>query len=156
MTPDWTPEQLDEYGKSRGRALAWARKAKLGEFKKDPNENLDLPIPMKLYTIFSLFLVAFAFGRSTPKLLAQFDVSTAPMELLQGPTTAIALASLGSCVVCGIVLAPSKNRSQFVWAVKGLMAGPIAISQLRGLEDLITREEDELRDIIRKQQEDQQ
>lgn len=156
LTPDWTAEKLDEYGKSRGRALAWARKAKLGEFMKDPNETLDLPIPFKLYSIFSFFLIAFAFGRATPNLLSQVDMPTTTMELLQGPAVALILASASSMFFCGGILAPSKNRSKFVWSIKGLMAGPVAISQLRGLDDLITREESEsngLQEIIKRRQE---
>ena len=69
MTPDWTPEKLDEFGKSRGRALAWARRAKMGEFVGDPYETLDLPMEFRVYAIVSSFLVAFAFGRATPNLL---------------------------------------------------------------------------------------
>lgn len=134
---------LDEYGKSRGRALAWARAAKLGAFVKDPEETLDLPLPYRAYAIFSAFLVAFAFGRATPNLLSQLDMSTGIMELLQAPALAIIVASLGSCIVSGVVLAPSKNRNAFVWGVKGLAAGPVAVAQLKGLEDLITLEEKE-------------
>ena len=137
---------LDKYGKSRGRALAWARRAKLGEFVKDSEEALDLPLVYRAYATFSAFLVAFAFGRATPNLLSQFDMSTGTMELVQAPALAILVASLGSSIVSGVVLAPSKNRNSFVWGVKGLLAGPVAISQLRGLDDLITREEKEARE----------
>ena len=143
MTPDWTPERLDEYGKSRGRALAWARRAKQGEFVGDPFESLDFPLSFRFYSIFSAFLIAFAFGRSTPNLLSQLDVSPGAADLLQAPALAILLASVGSAVVSGAVLAPSKNRGKLIWAVKGLLAGPAALLQLRGLEVLITREEEE-------------
>jgi len=63
--------------------------------------------------------------------------------LLQAPALAILLASLGSAVVNGAVLAPSKNRGKIIWTVKGLMAGPLALLQLRELGDLITRQEEE-------------
>ncbi|CAB9496411.1 expressed unknown protein [Seminavis robusta] len=143
QTPDWTPEKLDEYGKSRGRALAWARRAKLGEFVQDPMESIDLPLVFRVYAIGAAFFVAFAFGRATPNLLAQLDMSTDIMGLLQVPALAIVVASLGSAIVNGVVLAPSKNRNTLVWAVKGFLAGPVAVSQLRGLEDLVTLEEEE-------------
>jgi len=45
--------------------------------------------------------------------------------------------------VNGAVLAPSKNRGKIIWTVKGLMAGPLALLQLRELGDLITRQEEE-------------
>ena len=145
MTPNWTPERLDEYGKARGRALEWARRAKLGEFVRDPYETMDLPLSFQVYSVATAFLVALAFGRSTPTLLAQLDgaVPAGATDILQAPALALLVASLGSAVVSGVVLAPSKNRSTFVWAVKGLLAGPVAVLQLRGLEVLITREEEE-------------
>lgn len=145
MTPNWTPERLDEYGKARGRALEWARRAKLGEFVRDPFETMDLPLSFQLYSVFSAFLVAFAFGRSTPTLLSQLDgdLPAGATDILQAPALAILVASLGSAALSGAVLAPSKNRSTFVWVVKGLLAGPVAVLQLRGLEVLITREEGE-------------
>ena len=143
MTPTWTAARLDEYGKSRGRAEAWARRAKMGEFVGDPFETLNLPLSFQIYSIFSAFLVAFAFGRSTPNLLMQLDVPPGSADILQGPALAILVASLGSAVISGAVLAPSKNRGVFIWSMKGLLAGPAAVLQLRGLEDLITRAEEE-------------
>jgi len=143
MTPDWTPEKLDEAAKARGRSLSWARRAKLGEFIGDPYERFDLPLSFQLYSIGAALLVAFAFGRSTPQLLDMLDVAPKSAELLQAPALAILLASLGSAVVNGAVLAPSKNRGKIIWTVKGLMAGPLALLQLRELGDLITRQEEE-------------
>ena len=119
MTPDWTPEKLDEFGKSRGRALAWARRAKMGEFVGDPYETLDLPMEFRVYAIVSSFLVAFAFGRATPNLLSQLDIQPSVVEFLQVPALAVFLTSLGSSIVAGVILAPSKNRNKLVWIVKG-------------------------------------
>lgn len=154
LTPDWTPEKLDEYGKSQGRALAWARRAKMGEFVKDPLETLDLPLLFKAYAILTAFFVAFAFGRATPNLLVELNMSSSTEMLgqLQAPAFAMIVGSLGSAVVNGVVLAPSKNRSKVVWAVKGLLAGPIAVAQLRALEDLITRGQEEEQTQRQKQQ----
>lgn len=145
QTPLWTAEKLDEYGAAQGRAEAWARKAKMGEFVKDPEETLDLPLAYRAYAVFAAFFVAFSFGRSTPTLLSQFDMSAGIQELLQAPALAVLVASLGSGIVSGAVLAPSKNRSSFVWGVKGLLAGPLAVANLRVLDDLVTREETEIR-----------
>jgi hypothetical protein len=157
LTPDWTAEKLDEYGKSRGRALAWARRARLGEFVEDPFETLDLPFPFKVYAVMSAFLVALAFGRATPNLLVQLDMSTGSLEILQVPALAVLVASVGSAVVNGVVLAPSRNRSNWVWVFKGLLAGPLAAAQLRGLEMLVTREEEEdTQQSIRNQQRENQ
>ena len=123
----------------------------MGEFVGDPFETLDLPLSHRVYAIFSAYLVALAFGRATPTLLAQLDMSTSTVELLQVPALAILVASIGSSIAAGVVLAPSKNRNKLIWFVKGLLAGPVAVMQLRNLEVLITREEEALQDMIRKQ-----
>lgn len=143
MTPEWTPEMIDEVAKKRGEAEAWARRAKMGEFIGDPFETLDLQLPLRLYSIFATSLVAFAFGRATPTLFQQLNIDTTSIELLQAPASAILIASLGSSIVCGIVFAPPKNRNSFVWFVKGLMGGPLAVTQIRSLEALITQGEAE-------------
>jgi hypothetical protein len=157
LTPDWTAEKLDEYGKSRGRALAWARRARMGEFVEDPLETLDLPFSFKAYAVLSAFFVALAFGKATPNLLAQLDMATDSLEILQLPALAIVVASLGSAAFNGVVLAPSKNRRNWVWVVKGLLAGPLSVSQLRGVDTLLTRkEEEDIQESIRNQQQESQ
>jgi hypothetical protein len=153
MTPDWTPERLDEYAKMQGRTQAWARRARMGEFVTDPNETLDMPLAARVYSILTAFWIAFAFGRATPSFLINVvggdngfhsvDDVTRVTATLQIPGLAFALASVGSGVVCAAVLAPERNRSVLVWALKGCLGGPLSIVQLRELGTLITREQDE-------------
>lgn len=144
MTPDWTPEMLDEEGRKRGKAIAWARKAKAGEFVKDPFENVAIEGSLRFYCVLSALLVAFAFGASTPTALSMIGIEDgAPiLGILQAPALAIVVAALGSSIVSAVVLAPQKNRSKFTWAVKGLLGGPVAILELRELDGLTIRGEE--------------
>ncbi|KAG7342013.1 hypothetical protein IV203_007105 [Nitzschia inconspicua] len=152
QTPDWTPERLDEYAKMQGRAQSWARRAKLGEFVKDPFESLDSPIEFRLYAVLTAWFVAFSFGRATPAFLRDVVGSWSDPDIhsltdtLQVPALALALASMGSSIICGALLAPEKNRSVLVWAVKGFFGGPLAVRQLRELDELITLEDQQKKD----------
>jgi hypothetical protein len=144
QTPDWTVETLDEYTKAQGQALSWAKRAKLGEFLNDPDEVMDLDLGLRLYCIAVAFEFCFAFGKSTPSFLHDMvglttEASRQLTGVLQAPGFALAVASIGSSVACGFFLAPERNRDSFVWAVKGLMGGPLAVRRLQGLEALITR-----------------
>jgi hypothetical protein len=142
MTPDWTPEMLDEEGRRAGRAQAWARAARAGEFKKDPYESLNIEGSLQVYSILTTLLATFAFGKSTSQCLDLLKIADSSIvESLHGPALALILISVGSSIVCSVVLAPGKNRSSFVWGVKGFAGGPIAILQLKGLETLKTRGE---------------
>jgi hypothetical protein len=145
QTPDWTVEKLDEYTKQQGKAISWAKRAKEGEFVKDPNEVLDLSFSTSLYCITTWFLVAFAFGRSTPAFLdlVGLESYSGIPEGLQGPGLVLALASVGSAIVNSVILAPQQNRDGFIWSVKGLCGGPLATLELRDLKPLITRGESE-------------
>ena len=122
----------------------------MGEFMKDPNEDLtEMPLLFRVYCSLVAFEVAFAFGRSTPSFLSKFlnIVSSTDQEGLlnvaQSLGLALSIAAIGGSVVCGILLAPERNRSSFVWTVKGLIGGPLAVRQLRELDALITRGESE-------------
>lgn len=147
MTPDWTPEKIDAYTKAQGRAIDWARRAKMGEFVNDPLEVLDLNAMMRLYLVFMVVEVSLAFGQSTPAFFEMVGITdpSAILTVLQAPALALTAASVASCVVCGVVLAPPLNRSAFIWAVKGFLGGPLAVLELRGAEALITREETDRR-----------
>ena len=127
-----------------GRAAAWAERAKRGEFVSDPFETLDLELPQRVYSITSALLIATAFGKSTPTFLTdivgvQSNVSQM-LEALQAPAVGLILASVGSAAVC-LLQAREKNRSAPIWALKGVLGGPLTVRQLRGLQDLITRGE---------------
>ena len=144
QTPNWTPEMLDEEGRKRGKALAWARKAKAGEFVKDPYETLVVDGSIRLYSIFAATLIAFAFGRATPVLFEMLnaqEIASVVQQVAQVPAVVVILAAVGSSVVNSVKLAPEKNRSQFVWGFKGLVGGPVAITELRSLDTLQTRGE---------------
>lgn len=142
QTPEWTVETLDEYTKQQGNAISWAKRARQGEFVKDPSEILDLTLPMAFYCVMTWMVVAFAFGRSTPAFLTMAGMTDTGIEhVLQLPGLALALASLGSGVVSATVLAPQLNRDSFVWGIKGVCGGPLAVLELRALEPLITRRE---------------
>jgi len=65
------------------------------------------------------------------------------LSVLQVPAAALVFASLGSGIANGVVFAPSKKRSSFVWGLKGLMGGPMAVQQLQGLDELKTFGESE-------------
>ena len=133
---------MDEYTKQQGKAVSWAKRAKLGEFVKDPNELLVLSLPMSLYCVMTWFIVAFAFGRSTPAFLTMIGSEGSSLNgVFQAPGLALAVASLGSSIFNAAILAPQQNRDVFTWAVKGFCGGPLAVLELRGLEPLITQGE---------------
>lgn len=97
-----------------------------------------------MYSIFVFLLTAFAYGRATPslfQLLHQDDIARGVQELAQVPALVAVLSAVGSCVANSFFLAPQKNRSGFVWGVKGLVGGPVAIAELRSLDALQTRGE---------------
>lgn len=142
QTPDWTPELLDQEGIKRGKAIAWARKARAGEFVNDPYETMTIDGTIRVYSIFVAALVAFAFGHATPSFLYMINADESGIqELVQVPALIALLAAVGSTVVNTVVMAPKKKRSRFVWGVKGLFGGPVAMAQLRTLNTLQTREE---------------
>lgn len=149
QTPDWTPEKLDEFAVQQGKAQAWARRSRLGEFVKDPSETNDLSWEVRLYAISTAFFVAFAYGRATPIFFTEVvkigTVNSAESltDVLKIPGLALALASVGSCILCAAFLAPERNRSVISWGYKGLLGGPITILQLKELGKLITLEEEE-------------
>jgi hypothetical protein len=150
QTPDWTPEMLDEEGKRAGRAASWAKKAREGEFQTDPAEVLSIEGSLQLYSVVTTLITAFAFGKSSNVFLEEIlhfnksDIGPL-LEFLKLPALVFVLTSVGACVVCGALIAPTKNRNSFVWGIKGFAGGPLAILQLKSLDALITRGEAEER-----------
>ena len=134
---------LDEAGKKAGEAQAWAKRARMGELKKDPFETLSVEGELRVYSIVVAVTVALGYGHATPRALEMIGGSGNMFELLQIPALALIVAGLGSAVANGVILAPPKRRSSFVWGVKGLMGGPLAVLQLRELDDLKTVGESE-------------
>jgi len=148
-TPDWTPERIDEYTQAQGRAIDWARRAKMGDFLQDPLELLDLNVAMRIYLAFTVLELSLTFGRSTPAFLGMIgftpddSIASTLFTVLQAQGLALTAANLGSCVLCGAILAPPLNRNSVVWAVKGFLGGPLAVLELRNAQTLITRGESE-------------
>lgn len=147
QTPDWTVERIDEYTKRQGKAVDWARRARLGEFVKDPLEVLDLDAVKRLYMVFTVAEMALAFGKSTPRFFEMVGISeySGFLTALQVPGLALLLVNIGASVFCGAFEAPPKNRSGTVWAIKGFLGGPLALLELRDAKVLITRGETEQR-----------
>ena len=144
QTPIWTPEKLDEAGKKAGEAQAWARKARMGELKKDPYEVLAVEGGLRVYSIIVAIFVALAYGNATPNALNMIGLeSDNLLDFMKIPALALAVAGVGSAVVNCVALAPGKKRSSFVWGLKGLFGGPLAVTQLRELGDLKTIGESE-------------
>lgn len=160
QTPDWTVEQLDEWGRQQGRVESWARKARQGAYVNDPLESLDsLTLQQRLYSILSAFVTALSFGKATPKfihLIERFGpnndgdhgiMSENAFTVLQIPTVLLLVFAMGSSLFC-VVKAPEKNRSSFVWGFKGFLGGPFTIQQFFSATTRITQQE---QDDLRKQ-----
>eukprot|EP00977_Amphora_coffeiformis_P011366 scaffold2744_cov160-Amphora_coffeaeformis.AAC.3 len=140
-------KRLDEWGRQQGKAQAWARRAREGEFVKDPLETIELDTQQTAFSIITALMVSTAFGKSTPNFLQMTgwipDQTAVPSLLgtLQGPAAGLLLASVGSLVFCATT-AKSKNRDAFVWATKGLLGGPLTIKSLRESSALLTQAQD--------------
>jgi hypothetical protein len=151
MTPDWTADKLDEWGKQQGKAQAWAKRAKAGEFVKDPQETMDLDTSQRVFSILTGLLAALALGKSTPTfflettgLLTDESALQNTLTGLQLPAIGLLAASMGSAIYCFLQSQP-KNRNALVWAVKGALGGPFTIRSLRDAGALLTRAEDDER-----------
>jgi len=143
QTPLWTPEKLDEAGKKAGQAQAWARKARMGALKKDPFERLAIEGKLRVYSIFVALFVAFSYGNSTPTALNSIGLDNDDiLVFFKIPALILLVGGIGSALV-NLAFAPPKKRSSFVWAMKGLMGGPLAVRQLNELDDLKTFGESE-------------
>jgi hypothetical protein len=161
QTPDWTVEQLDDWGKQQGRVESWARKARQGAYVNDPLESLDsLTLDQRLYSILTTFVTAVSFGKATPNFVRLIgvlvsnsidgDIEMLPEDafaILQIPAVLLLLVAFGSSVFCAIK-APEKNRSSSVWGIKGILGGPFAIPQLTAASTRMTKQE---QDDINKQ-----
>lgn len=139
--PNWTPEMLDEEGKKRGKAMAWAQSAKEGQYATDPFEDLLIENELRTYAICASLLTSIAFGKSTSTFLTSIigvegitNVQSV-LEVSQYAALVVVLASFGSCGANWFI-ARKKKRSGVVWAIKGFMGGPLSIIQLRTLDDL--------------------
>lgn len=144
QTPAWTPEQLDEWGRSRGEYLAKIKREKLDRLMVDRQESLDLEMGQRVYSILAALLVALAFGQSTPTFLTSFlsysETDLEVLDVLRAPAASMLLAGIGSSIYCG-KQASEKKRNAGIWAFKGLVGGPLTVRQLRELPQLVTQRE---------------
>ena len=139
QTPNWTPEKIDAYVTQQGKAIDWARRAKLGEFVSDPYETLDLTtIDLRIACVVTFALTSMAYGRSTEKAMELFSLPSSLPSILEVPALALVVAHVGSAIACGVLFAPPKERNSALWAFKGLLGGPLAIRQLQSLEARVT------------------
>lgn len=151
QTPDWTAEKLDEWGRQQGRVESWARQAKEGAFVKDPLENFDSISPFqRAYGLSTALITAVAFGKATPNFVQivfpnDKDFFGHLIHVAQLPAVIMVLLSLASSAY-GIFTATNLNRSQYVWAVKGLLGGPLIVRQLAELPNLVTLQEQQKRE----------
>lgn len=127
-------------------AQAWARKARMGSLKKDPYEELSIEGELRLYSVLSTMIVCLAYGNSTPRAFEMMGLlssspSNGDLNIVKIVALGVIVAGLGSAVVNGVALAPPRRRSSFVWSMKGLFGGPLAVLQLRILDELKTNEE---------------
>lgn len=141
-------EKLDEWGRKQGKAQAWARRAREGEFVKDPLETTELGTEQRVFSILTSLMVATAFGKSTPTFLVQMSgllddeaAARSILGTLQAPAAGLLVASMGSLFYCA-VQASEKNRDPVVWSIKGLLGGPFSIKSLRESEALLTQAQD--------------
>jgi len=90
-------------------------------------------------------VVCLAYGNSTPRAFEMMGLSVASknvdLTIVKIVALGVIVAGLGSAIVNGVALAPPRRRSSFVWGVKGLFGGPLAVLQLRVLDELKTNEE---------------
>ena len=146
MTPDWTPERVDDELSRQGAAISWARQAREDRLMKDSAESLDLDVVQLAYSVVTALLIAVSFGKATPAFLTMIGIEGASnetqglLDILKVPTIGLAAASAASSFLCR-TKASEKKRDQIVWMIKGILGGPITIRQLQELPVLLTRAE---------------
>ena len=117
----------------------------MGSLKKDPYEELSIEGELRLYSVLSTMIVCLAYGNSTPRAFEMIGLSSVSsngdLNIVKIVALGVIVAGLGSAVVNGVALAPPRRRSSFVWSMKGLFGGPLAVLQLRVLDELKTNEE---------------
>lgn len=115
----------------------------MGTLKKDPYEDMSIDGELRSYSILTTMIVCLAYGNSTPRAFEMMglSVSSNNVDLNNIVALGVIVAGLGSAVVNGVALAPPRRRSSFVWGMKGLFGGPLAVLQLRVLDELKTNEE---------------
>ena len=93
-----------------------------------------------MYLSISALFLSLAFGKSTPEALS-FLNSDFDLDFLREPGFVILLEAFGSSLLLALVLAPERTCSSFVWGIKGLLVGPVAVVELSGLNALYMNNE---------------
>jgi hypothetical protein len=108
------------------------------EPKVPRSEKFTLTYPQRLNLVLVLFSTAAAYGRASAGLAADpawGEVAGSASSVAVVVSAVLGVAAAGSLGVC-VRLAREKNRNAVVWGAKGLLGGPLAVTQLRGLDPL--------------------
>lgn len=109
--------------------------------KRKLREYLTFSLPQRLYIVAAAYAAAIAHGRATEGALALLpEGSAGAVDALGVLSTFVAATSAASTVACA-VLARGKNRSAAIWGFKGLVAGLLAVVEVRQLERMPLLEE---------------
>jgi hypothetical protein len=146
MTPDWTPERIDDELSRQGDAISWARKARDERLVKDDAESLDLNMLQQAYSVFTAVLIAMSFGKATPTFLTMLGIDGTShhiielLDVLKVPSIGLSAASVASSVLSS-KQATEKKRDTLIWTLKGLLGGPFTVQSIRELPQLLSRAE---------------
>ena len=106
----------------------------------DYSDRFNLAAPQRVYIVVASFLVAFAWGHASQDLVSNVvDSSSSPSGVLSTVIEVSRILSLlaAACSVLSAIsslsISKDKNRNQAVWLSKSLLAGPLALAELRSL-----------------------
>lgn len=103
----------------------------------DYSDRFNIPTPQRVYIVVASFLLAFAWGHASQDLLANFDSSSSGvLSTAIDVTRILSLSAAVSSVlsaISSVSISKEKNRNQAVWLSKSLLAGPLALAELRSL-----------------------
>lgn len=102
------------------------------------SEKFTLTYPQRLNLVLVLFSTAAAYGRASAGLVEDptwGGVAGTATTVAAAVSAVLGVAAAGSFGVC-VRLAREKKRNALVWGAKGLFGGPLAVTQLQGLDPL--------------------
>lgn len=117
------PESAGEGEDYRSNSRALTKKFKLEKTAK--GDRFSLTVPQRAYFLLVSALFAFAYGKSSKDLASQGIVENCRVIF-----PVVALANLGSSAVCAVE-ASRREKNAVMWAAKGLLGGPLVLSQMR-------------------------
>ena len=100
----------------------------------DYSDRFNIPAPQRVYIVFASFLLAFAWGHaSQDMLLSSSDgVLSTAVEGARILSLSVPVAGVLSAAT-SLSASKDKNRNQAVWLSKSLLAGPLALAELKSL-----------------------